>query len=604
MEKKWRFLIGGVIGVIVVTSIVVPVTIHFLKKDNLSVDDIIIIMNDIDFQKYNFPGDGSESNPYIIENYNITTSEDNAIYISSTSKYFIIRNCHLEANLTGIQIENIAYGTAIITKNICNNHLSTGISVSSSSGASILSNFCYDNSFAGFLLIDCSDIIVANNTENNSFGGIYLSNSNSITLTNNTFTNNSYGIELHYSSNVNLTKNICDNNFYYGISFLYSHNNTLTNNTCNDSFYKGIHIESSINTVLTNNSCENSHDGFYVLGSNNTTMINNTFSNHILYGIRLIDSNNASLLDNAFYNCGLSITHYSLEGYFSHTIENNRVNDKKLGYLVNNASSTISNSIYGQLILINCSDMIISNLEISNTTTCLTLNHCENATLINNICNNSNSGIFLMSSSNSTLINNTCENNWNGIIIYSANNATLNNNTCNNNEHDGISVDNSSNTKLTNNTCNNNHNGMHLWDSKDVTLNENTCYNNVYSGILSTSSDTIIVTSNSINNNGYGLNLGYSDSCLIIFNVFRENTNYAISLNYETDNTIIHHNSFISNNSGGTSQANDEWMNNTWYDSTTNKGNYWSDWIGIGDYNIDGTANTVDSYPLSSPPVI
>ncbi len=109
MKKKWGYLIGGLIAAIVVTSIVVPVTLHFLtKKDNLiehKHEAVIIIMNDWDFKNYNFTGEGSESNPYVIENYNITTTKDYAIYISSTSKYFIIRNCNLAANFTGIYIK-------------------------------------------------------------------------------------------------------------------------------------------------------------------------------------------------------------------------------------------------------------------------------------------------------------------------------------------------------------------------------------------------------------------------------------------------------------------------------------------------------------------
>ena len=587
MKKKWGYLIGGLIAAIVVTSIVVPVTLHFLtKKDNVieqKPDAVIVIMNDWDFKNYNFTGEGSESNPYVIENYNITTTKDYAIYISSTSKYFIIRNCNLAANFTGIYIKNIAYGTAMITRNICNNHKYYGIYSTDSSGVLISRNFCYNNTLYGIYLSDCSDFIVDNNTCNNSCLGIYLS----------------------YSNNITLTNNIYNNNFYAGIELDFSANVALTNNTCNDNFYKGIRLEASDKAILTNNTCNDNMVGFNLLYSNSAKITNNTCSNNFLSGIRLRFSNNSWLTNNNFYDCGLSIWHNTKEDYFSHTVENNYVNDKKLGYFINSSSSTISNPIYGQLILVNCLDMIISNQEFCNTTVGLTLKYCENLTLINNYCNNCEFGIILESTSSSTLINNTCENNWDGgITLSSSKNISLTNNTCNNNDHDGISLYYSPYTILTNNTCNNNeYAGVQLRYSKNVTLNENTINNNDYAGIQMTSSNNTFLTNNRINNNWLGLNSRSSDHCLIIFNSFGENTNYAISIHYEADYNIIHHNSFIDNNPGGTSQAEDEWMNNIWYDTTTNEGNYWSDWIGSGDYEIDGNANAVDPYPLSSPPV-
>ena len=581
MKIKWTYLIGGLIGIIVVTSIIVPVAIHFLAKDNLfEPGPIIIIMNDEDFEKYYFLGDGSESNPYIIENYNITTSENNAIYISSTTKYFIIRNCTLAANLTGIYIKNIAYGTATITQNICINHFYYGIYLLNSPGVSISRNFCYRNYFSGICSIDCANLIMNNNTCYKNSIGVYLSYLNNITVSNNTFNNNLYaGIELYFSSNV-----------------------TLANNTCYDNFYKGIRLDSSSNVVLTNNSCNDNMNGFYLLNSTNLVIANNTCSNNTFLGINLINSSNVELINNNFFNCGLDISHNTNNDYFSYIVESNWVNNKQLGYFINSSSSTISNSIYGQLILINCSDMIISNLEIVNVTIGLTLKYCKNLILINNTCKNCISGISLKSSPNSTLVNNTCKNNWDGISLHSTNNTFLTNNTCNNNSQSGISLDFSSDVELTNNTCNNNDvSGISLWYSTDIIITKNTCNNNNFAGVDLTSSN-IIMSYNIINNNSLGLSAGYSDYCLIIYNSFRENTNHAISFHYESNNNIVHHNSFIDNNLVGDSQAEDEWMNNIWYDTATNKGNYWSDWAGIGDYEIDGNANATDPYPLSSPP--
>lgn len=479
------------LGVVIITSIVVPIVIIYLPKNGVPNDDLIepiIILRDEDFENYNFPGNGTENNPYLIENYNITTSEDYGIYISSTTKYFIIQNCILEANKSGILVNNIAYRTAKIIKNVCNNQ-NYGIFLDSSSGISITSNICKNNSNSGISLDDCADTILINNTCNNNYNGIRLIDSHNAALTNNTFSNNNdFGIRLFSSSFVTIMNNTCNNN--------------------ND----GIQLDTSSNAILTNNTCRNNNE----------------------YGIFLSDSFNTHITNNIFYDCGLIIWHSTLNPYFSHTVENNWVNDKKLGYIVNSSNTIITTSIYGQLILINCSEMMISNQELSNTTVGLTLQYCEN----------------------STLTDNTCNNNYYGILLFHSNNASL-----------------------TNNTCNYNYNGFRLHYSDNIILTNNTINNNTRQGI-------------------------YSDNCdygLIIFNSIRANAYYGI-YGLESYNTV-HHNSFIDNNPGGTSQAWDCGLNNIWYDNLTNEGNYWSDWTGVGDYHILGNANAIDPYPLSNPPV-
>ncbi|MHA2085859.1 MAG: hypothetical protein ACW992_11310, partial [Candidatus Thorarchaeota archaeon] len=47
------------------------------------------------------------------------------------------------------------------------------------------------------------------------------------------------------------------------------------------------------------------------------------------------------------------------------------------------------------------------------------------------------------------------------------------------------------------------------------------------------------------------------------------------------------------------SQGFDEGRNNTWYDATTEEGNWWSDYSGSGTYIIDGPSNSADQYPIA-----
>ena len=52
----------------------------------------ISIFSNAALASYAVSGNGSELNPYILENYNITENVDNILYISGTSAYAIIRN--------------------------------------------------------------------------------------------------------------------------------------------------------------------------------------------------------------------------------------------------------------------------------------------------------------------------------------------------------------------------------------------------------------------------------------------------------------------------------------------------------------------------------
>jgi len=66
----------------------------------------IIITEEQDFIDYGFLGNGSATNPYIIENLNISTSEETAIAIYNVSVFYVIRNCFVKADRYGIYIEN------------------------------------------------------------------------------------------------------------------------------------------------------------------------------------------------------------------------------------------------------------------------------------------------------------------------------------------------------------------------------------------------------------------------------------------------------------------------------------------------------------------
>ena len=93
------------------------------------------------------------------------------------------------------------------------------------------------------------------------------------------------------------------------------------------------------------------------------------------------------------------------------------------------------------------------------------------------------------------------------------------------------------------------------------------------------------------------------DFCNITLNEFQNNSYYAISFDELSQNNIISMNSFIDNSVENNSQGFDDGLYNLWYNAATSSGNFWSTWSGIGDYEIDGSTESVDIYPLALPPV-
>jgi parallel beta-helix repeat protein len=199
-------------------------------------------------------GNGTFSNPYIIENYVINVSATNGIWIQNTNAYLVIRNCVVEngtnypwagisirncenINITGNSVNNNYHGIEfenssnnIISGNNCSSNESHEIFLDYSNNNTISGN--YGNNIALMYLYNSNDNQVLNNN-----GGIGLGNSNGSTISGNIANNINIGISLSSSNNNKILSNTIINNKYYGISISFSSNNTIWNNYCADNLY-------------------------------------------------------------------------------------------------------------------------------------------------------------------------------------------------------------------------------------------------------------------------------------------------------------------------------------------------------------------------------
>ncbi len=213
----------------------------------------------------------------------------------------------------------------------------------------------------------------------------------------------------------------------------------------------------------------------------------------------------------------------------------------------------------------------------------------ENCTLIENNIQSFNTGIEVTHSSLITCIDSFISKTIFGIQFHEVSNYTISNNLIQLCDNDLINLDNTSYGYIFNNTLQNNAplyefegRGFRLWDCLNLTICNNTI-DHVHLGAL----------------------VYHTSFSVFKFNLFQDCEEYGLLLPIECYLNVVYLNAFIDNYLGGISQAYDGWIENTntWYDAVNLLGNFWSDYLGVGNYIIDGDAGSVDMYPLSSSPL-
>ncbi|MFX0084058.1 MAG: NosD domain-containing protein [Candidatus Hodarchaeota archaeon] len=209
-----------------------------------------------------WPGEGTITNPIIIENYNITSpSTEHMITIWNTDLWFIIQGCILN----GVDGLSKTYGDGIWLNSIKNGIIKNNTIFSNKMGISLEPN-------------NENVVIEGNKIYNNAASGIHSHQSRNITIFNNNISKNIQGgtdyisqgdgIELSESNILQ----ILDNNIHY-----------------ND--HNGITIRSSQNINCTSNKIYNNTLGISLSTSskkNNFTL--NVIANHTDYALTLTSS--------------------------------------------------------------------------------------------------------------------------------------------------------------------------------------------------------------------------------------------------------------------------------------------------------------------------
>jgi parallel beta-helix repeat protein len=491
---------------------------------SLTIHSVIRINNDSDLitlkASGNCTGNGTVSEPYIIEDYAVNASgEGNAIFVGNVTAYLIIRNCSL-------------YGA--------------------SSDGSLFFDGC------SVTLYNCQNVSLINNTCSDSVSGVHLLSSVNNTLTNNTCIGNSdCGIFLNGSDQNDLMKNYCSDNIMDGIRLDYSDGNELTANICEgNSLYDGIYMNRSDFNTITENICTgNGHTNIYLDRSNNNSVENNICSDSITYfGIGVAASSNNTLADNiclgnGYYGIFLDMADNNTvlrntcgdSGYsgirtndsVNNTISENDCSDNNDGiYLYRSSYNVISENICNDdvnysVYLKDCSDnnQVRENICTGSDRYGIYLNlSCTGNFVIDNTCSDDRSGIHLNNScSGNTIAENVCDSSGlYGVYLKDSDGNQVTNNTIEDSTSYGIYATGSDDNVIIGNlmTDNNGASSMrtegHIQAFDDGTNDWNTSYGNRWSDWLTPDADENGIADNSYELDGEYVNQDFHPLSTII----------------------------------------------------------------------------------------
>ena len=220
-----------------------------------------------------------------------------------------------------------------------------------------------DASFIG--LVSCDNIEIKNINLSNNFQSIVCAGSSNISINNCIFTNNDG----------------------HGVFFVESQDSTISNCKIQDSFFSGVYLisESNRNTVSNCSFSDILVNNIWAEKSTDSQIYENTFASGSS-AVALERAGNTILRDNEMFSCGMRIEGVTLDDYINDVDTSNKINEKTIYYYVDETGITVPSDA-GQVILVNCTNFIVSNLELSDGTIAIELAFSKNNIISDNIIN-------------------------------------------------------------------------------------------------------------------------------------------------------------------------------------------------------------------------
>ena len=349
----------------------------------------------------------------------------------------------------------------------------------------------------------------------------------------------------------------------------------------------------------------------------------------VSHGTYFTNSHRTSLVNNSFINSGLAIDIGELNTYM---INNNTVDGAPLE-LLKDVTNTILSEKYGQLFLINCVNVTITNQDMTAPIIALTLWKCSNLLITDSIFTRYNnaicqrqSAVSILSCNNLTVVDCLFQYRLNIASVRYSSNISLVSNLIENSDK-GFDFWDSTSCIIANNEIIDCKSACRVHDCNDTIISNNNfvnltfggyrsnnCYNltisfnsfeaigdNFGEGILLANVFNSSVVGNYISSAENGIVISGSSWNIISNNTIQSSISYGMSIYSDSHFNQIYFNNFIQNNLEGSSQAYDENNDNSWYSVAHQIGNYWDDLDDELIYVIDGPTEQKDEHPINIP---
>lgn len=476
-----------------------------MQDSELIPHEPIVINSDSDFELQGFLGNGTMSNPYVIENLYIDYQEyiqehPAAITISHTQAHFIIRDCMLEAGIGpttppgtgagGIRLENVSnayidhcelilFSTGIQVRNasycqIANNQVSgceVGIGCLEIEDITFTGNELYLN-YYGVLVARCMDTqITSNIIRNNSITGIFpLEEGQNCVISNNMIFGHTFGeypaaITLWNCPGWTIENNVISYNTVALDSTVSNGYRLMRNNTILYNQY-GFLGDSVTGDRFIGNHFLNCSTAISIWESEDCLFEGNLFENITHTGISFSNCYNCTLIDNEFRETGVGIYGDSPSSWYHHLIGNS-VNSRPIGFYYRQSNLILDGNDFAQLVIASCDNITIQGGEFTGSSLGIMLAFSQNCIIRGaEVHDESVGGIWLRYCYSILVERNSIYRNSNwlaiygGIILSFVANSVFSGNMIHDNIGDGIEVRAGSsivNCTFTNNAIFDNH---------------------------------------------------------------------------------------------------------------------------------------------------
>jgi parallel beta-helix repeat protein len=366
------------------------------------------------------------------------------------------------------------------------------------------------------------------------------------------------GIRLFHSHDSLIEENDISHTFN-AIEIIDSDRSIIRRNHLTSSYLYGIWLSNAAENTIIDNIVDTG-DPVGLPGSYNGIRLwdctNNTVSGNLIVsrdiecrvGLELWDSRDNLVKENTFETCG-----FFWYGSYENILENNTVNNNPLVFLIGKPHSTIDHA--GQVILIQCDDSIVRDVEITNVPKAIEILNSDNCIVTNTTSRNNDYGIYFESSKNIQVTKNKIFTTQIGISAeQGSQNASITENVIQESLYMGI-YSNAASTTIEKNTLTGNSVGILTgglfslkiiiqsnritdnWDgitlySPLTTVRNNSIAGNV-NGIHISGAYRNMIISNNITGNECGVNITYEPGSLrsignwILKNNFLGNTRHA-----------------------------------------------------------------------------